>query len=347
MSSEQLTGTTRPFDSNSEMARVVAAIEVELDANVEVLGPDCAPSTPAGGRLVRLAGHNGAPSGWLRITPRTDRPIETEDDGLVRVLTRVVHEGLAQHGRRQEQLNSTSIRRVLADESLWTVFQPICDLYDGTIVGYEALSRFPEPPKRTPDRWFGDAAALGLGVALEVLAVRRALNALNELPEHVYLSVNISPAAATSEDLADALEDVPVERLVLEITEHAEVADYEILNAAIARLRRRGARLAVDDTGAGFASMRHVLRLAPDIVKLDTTLTQDIDNDSVLRALGFSLKSFASAIDAQVIAEGIETEREVDALRFLGVRYGQGFFLSRPGPLLEAEVLEITTTTSG
>lgn len=346
MATQESTGETRLTD-NLEMVRVIAAVEAELDATIEVLPPGAAPDTPPGGRLIRLAARGGAANGWLRIAPRTQRNLPPDADGLVRVVTRLLQQACVERGPVVDDIGAASIRQVLEEESLWTVFQPICDLYDGSIVGYEALSRFPEPPKRTPDRWFGDAAAIGLGVALEVLAVRRALTALSELPTHIYLSVNISPAVATSDALADALEGVPVERLVLEITEHAEVDDYEVLNASIARLRRRGARLAVDDTGAGFASMRHVLRLAPDIVKLDTTLTQDIDNDSVLRALGFSLKSFAAAIDAQVIAEGIETEREVDALRFLGVRYGQGYFLSRPGPLLAQEVIDITTTSVG
>lgn len=334
----------RPLGGSAELASVISAVETELAARIEVLEPGRTPSRPDGGRLVHLTNGIGAPAGWLRITPREDRLLDEESDRLVRVVTTVLHQYLEAHGPSQRDVTGDYIRGVLRQENLRIVYQPICDLYDGAIVGYEALSRFPEPPSRTPDRWFADAAAIGLGVELEVLAIRKALVALDELPSHVYLSVNVSPAAATSEELAEELREVSVDRLVLEITEHAEVDDYEALNAAIARLRRRGARLAVDDTGAGFASMRHVLRLAPDIVKLDTTLTQDIDNDSVLRALGFSLKSFAAAIDAQVIAEGIETEREVDALRFLGVRYGQGFFLSRPGPLRAERALELTTT---
>lgn len=344
----QLAGRGRLIDRDAGLTRVVAAVEDELRADVQLLDTsEPHPQAPPGGRLVRLAGAGGASVGWLRVAPRGGEGLGQDADRLVRVLARLLDQTLVEHRAAQEDIFVESIHKVLEEESLWTVYQPICDLWDGAIVGYEALSRFPEPPQRTPDRWFGDAASIGVGVPLEVLAVRRALTALDELPAPVYLSVNVSPAAAVSDELAEALADAPAERLVLEITEHAEVEDYEALNAAIARLRRRGARLAVDDTGAGFASMRHVLRLAPDIVKLDTTLTQDIDNDSVLRALGFSLKSFAAAIDAQVIAEGIETEREVDALRFLGVRYGQGYFLSRPGPLRSDQALEITTTSAG
>ena len=319
-------------DSHLELARLIHAVEVELDANIEVVEQEGTPTTPHGGRLIRLTHRGGLPEGWLRVTPRGRSVLDPDSGRLLRVLTTLLHHNLNALGGGRD-VSAATIRAVLLNEDLRIVYQPIYDLYANTVVGYEALSRFPEPPSKTPDRWFADAAAIGLGTALEVLAIKHALRALHELPEHTYLSVNISPAAATSPELEALLADVPVHRVVLEITEHAEVDDYEALNSAIAKLRRRGARLAVDDTGSGFASMRHVLRLAPDIVKLDTTLTQDIDNNAVLRALGFSLKSFAAAIDAQVVAEGIETEREVDALRFLGVRYGQGFHLARPSPL--------------
>ena len=117
------------------------------------------------------------------------------------------------------------------------------------------------------------------------------------------------------------------ERLVLEVTEHARVADYDALADVMQPWRARGARVAVDDTGSGFASMRHVLRLEPEIVKLDSSLTHHIDSDAVLRALGYTLKAFAGAIGAETVAEGIENERELSALRFLGVPYGQGFYL--------------------
>ncbi len=228
---------------------------------------------------------------------------------------------------------------MLRDRALAIVYQPIADLYSGAVVGVEALSRFPQRPRQGPDRWFKEAATVGLAEPLEALALGFAVQALDVLPPGVYLSVNLSPAAVMSADVARVLDAVDVSRLVVEITEHAEVDDYDALNDAVGRLRARGARLAVDDAGSGFASMRHVLRLAPDIIKLDLSLTQGIDNDSVLRALGYSLKSFATAIDAQVVAEGVETEHEVDALRFLGVAYAQGHYLRRPKALSEQDWL--------
>ena len=134
---------------------------------------------------------------------------------------------------------------------------------------------------------------------------------------------------------ADFLDTVgrDAKRAVIEITEHAPVEDYDALNDALKAFRAEGGRLAVDDAGAGFSSLRHILRLAPDFIKLDGALTRGIDTDQTRRALGAALISFASEIGVPIIAEGIETQEEVDALRALKVTCGQGFFLGEPAPL--------------
>jgi EAL domain-containing protein (putative c-di-GMP-specific phosphodiesterase class I) len=126
------------------------------------------------------------------------------------------------------------------------------------------------------------------------------------------------------------LTSVPGRRLVLEVTEHAEVADYETLVTRLRNLRETGCRIAVDDAGAGYASLRHILRLRPDYIKLDMTLTQGVDRDPDRRALASSLLTFAREVSATVIAEGIETEAELEVLRGLGVTLGQGYYLARP-----------------
>jgi EAL domain-containing protein (putative c-di-GMP-specific phosphodiesterase class I) len=120
---------------------------------------------------------------------------------------------------------------------------------------------------------------------------------------------------------------------VLELTEHASVGNYGRLADALDPLRVRGVRVAVDDAGAGFASFRHILNLNPDIIKLDMALTRGIQADPVRRALASALVTFARELHAVIVAEGIETEAELKALRSLGVGYGQGFFLARPGSL--------------
>ncbi|HEV8420861.1 MAG TPA: EAL domain-containing protein, partial [Actinomycetota bacterium] len=130
------------------------------------------------------------------------------------------------------------------------------------------------------------------------------------------------------------LRQAPATRIVVEITEHAQVADYAELLEALGDFRSRGGRLAIDDAGAGFASLRHVLVLLPDVIKLDISLTQGIDRDRNRRALASAMISFAAEIGATIIAEGIETRDELDSLRSLGVRYGQGFYIGRPRQLL-------------
>jgi EAL domain-containing protein (putative c-di-GMP-specific phosphodiesterase class I)/CheY-like chemotaxis protein len=226
------------------------------------------------------------------------------------------------------------IRRVLDDaDYLEMVFQPICTL-SGATVGAEALARFRGPPKRGPERWFAEAEKVGLRRELEVVAVKAALSALPKLPPKIYLSLNVSPRTVLSASFRKLLlEGSDPARIVLEITEHARIDDYDRLNAAFDRLRGPGVRLAVDDAGAGFASLRHILRLAPDFIKLDRTLIDGIERDRSRQALAAGLISFADKIEATIVAEGIERSAELDALKALGVGYGQGFFIARPGPL--------------
>lgn len=231
---------------------------------------------------------------------------------------------------RREQIRQ--IRAVLEGRGLETAFQPVADLLSGTTLGFEALARFRAEPLRGPDVWFAEAAGVGMGAELEVAAIRKALSGLGLIPAGAFLSVNVSPETATARSFLEVLSLVPVDRVVIEITEHARVDDYEALSGALADLRRRGLRLAVDDAGAGFASLRHILRLEPDFIKLDVTITREI-NARPAYALATALHSFAIEIGATIIAEGIETEEELATLRRLGIGCGQGYYLGRPGPL--------------
>ena len=224
------------------------------------------------------------------------------------------------------------IERFVAGEGVSMAFQPVVDLASGVTVGLEALARFSSPPPRPPNEWFAEAVSLALGVQLELTTVTQALRALPRVPEGIYLALNCSHRAAISEELA-ALLTPHADRLVLEITEHEAIEDYEALVGALAPLRARGTRIAIDDAGAGFASLRHTLHIAPDIVKLDMSLTRGIGSDRTKRALAAALVSFADEVGFTLVAEGIETLEELEALRELGVACGQGFFLAEPGPL--------------
>ncbi|HET6770468.1 MAG TPA: EAL domain-containing protein [Actinomycetota bacterium] len=234
---------------------------------------------------------------------------------------------------RAEKEQAERILKVLERGLIKMVFQPIADLADGSVTGVEALARFAVEPSRTPDVWFEEAGAVNLREELELAAVRLALAHPELLPEGTYLSINLSPETVTSTRFAELLPDVPAKSVVLEVTEHARVDDYGAIGDALQDFRARGGRLAVDDAGAGFASLKHILRLAPEVVKLDREVAQGIDADRPRRALAAALISFAFDIGAEVVAEGIETQAEVDALRDLGVSYGQGYFLARPGPI--------------
>jgi EAL domain-containing protein (putative c-di-GMP-specific phosphodiesterase class I) len=207
------------------------------------------------------------------------------------------------------------------------------DLLDCSIVSLEALARFWTEPMRSPSVWFAEANEVGLGAELELAAIRSALQRIDDFPEGVALALNVSPATALDPRFCELLLGV-AERIVIEITEHAQVDDYDALAAALAPLRQRGAQLAIDDVGAGFANLRHILRLAPDIVKLDLSLTQEISRDPARLALATSLVGFAGGVGARIVAEGISSDEDLTSLRALGVDYGQGFYLARPSALL-------------
>jgi EAL domain-containing protein (putative c-di-GMP-specific phosphodiesterase class I)/AmiR/NasT family two-component response regulator len=222
------------------------------------------------------------------------------------------------------------------------VFQPVIDLrtFDehagtggaaGSIVGYEALSRF---PARTgnPESWFADATAVGLATELEAVAAEEALRRSIKLPGG-FTAVNFSPVAVSSERVLELCSDDAPAGLVVELTESSPVDDYDAIATILAPLRRAGVRLAVDDSGAGYAGFRHLLTLAPEIIKLDLVFIRGVDSDPARKALVSSLVTFAADTGAAIIAEGIETVAELDTLRELGATWGQGFLLGRPAPV--------------
>ncbi len=222
---------------------------------------------------------------------------------------------------------------MISRKSIEIVFQPISELLTGKVVGAEALSRFRAEPLRPPNEWFAEAGGVGLGEDLELMAVETALESLDQIPDDMFLSVNVSPKLIVSGALERVAERLPMARLVVELTEHARIDDYTPLTNRLAKLGGYGLRSAVDDAGAGFASLHHILKLRPALIKLDITLTRGIDSDPVRRAMASSLVAFGNEVGAQIVAEGIETPAEHKTLSNLGVHLGQGFYMARPGPL--------------
>lgn len=238
--------------------------------------------------------------------------------------------------RQHRATIAARLEAALSRDGLRIAYQPIFDLGRALPSGFEALCRFAPEPYRTPDLWFAEAGAVGRQVELELAAMAAALEALHVLPESVSLSINASPETVLQGDLFALLEGWPLERIVLELTEHAAVACYDTLGRALAPLRFMGVKLAVDDAGAGYAGLQHIVRLRPDILKLDMTLTRNIDTDWPRRALASAMVHFVSETRATIVAEGIETPAELEALRALGVHRGQGYLLGRPQGLAAA-----------
>ncbi|HVA05962.1 MAG TPA: EAL domain-containing protein [Acidimicrobiales bacterium] len=242
-------------------------------------------------------------------------------------------------GSAFESAGRDRIGHALAGDGPKIVLQPIVSLSNGMVVEVEALSRFTGPPERGPDRWFAEAAAIGLGHQLELRAIERALSLLPGVPSPIRMAVNAGPETFCSPELIDLLLTSDPCRIVVELTEHVGIENYPALHRACKRLRTIGAEVAIDDTGTGFASLSLVLEVAPEIIKLDRELTADINLDPVKRALASALVTFGAEIGAKVIAEGIETAAELETLTGLGIGYGQGYYLGRPGTIEDLAVL--------
>ncbi|CQD15028.1 diguanylate phosphodiesterase [Mycobacterium lentiflavum] len=212
--------------------------------------------------------------------------------------------------------------------ALRAAFQPIVHLPSGTTIGYEGLIRFPAS-ELTPTQWFSMARRFGRGLELEHAALCTILGAAGGIPNDCPLAVNLSPSTALEPAIRDVL-TTQDRALVVEITEHEPFPDD--LGPRLRPLRDRGVSVAVDDAGAGYASFAQLLRLRPDMIKIDGELIAGIDDDPVRRALATALNSLASELHAKLVAEAVETRRQLQTLIHLGIEYGQGFHLGPPRP---------------
>ncbi len=285
----------------------------------------------ARGGLVMLPGDAGnaaealeAADEALRAAAEAGRSVVAYTRGELDGLT--VTARSASQARRRERIQHT----IAGADAITMALQPIARLDDLRISGFEALARFNAPPQQGPDRWIAEATQLGMGIDLELECLRRAWRRLGDLPEGTYLSVNTSPEAIMSDGLLALFGDERLDRLVLEVTEHERVSSYPRLASRLAALRGHGAQIAIDDTGAGHASLSHVIELRPDYIKLDRGLVEGLDANAGRYALVRNMLRLAGDLGARMIAEGIETEGELAALRSLGVPFGQGYLLGRP-----------------
>ena len=267
---------------------------------------------------------------WVETTTR----VIADEQGEVREIvccTRPARQAAAHPAGDSYEACAARVGEVLGSQAIAVALQPIVDLEDDSVVAYEALARFPGDPAHTPDRWFADAWHVDLGLSLELLAVRAALATLPHLPADVALCVNASPETVAAPGFFEALGD-DAGRVVVEITEHRRLDDAAFARK-LAPLRAAGVRVAIDDFGAGYASLSQVLAVAPDWIKLDLSLTRQLGTSSVARALAAALVSFSAEVGVDVVAEGVEDAGQVETLRALGIRRAQGYRLGRPLPV--------------
>ncbi len=260
-----------------------------------------------------------------------DKELTKRDRALMEVLASaaatLIEPGVRE--RRREAAIRDRLDPVMSAGGPTILYQPIVSLSDGTRVGCEALSRFPAEWDKAPDIVFGEAASIGVGADLEILAVRCALSYLSSISG--YLSINFSPQTLLDPRCLELLDDLPLERIVLELSEHDAVDDYDVLAMVLDPLRRRGMRLAIDDLGAGFSSLRHILLTSPDVIKLDRSIVAGVGEDPVLSRLVHSLVDFGHGAGAVIVAEGVETMLDAVSLRGAEVDFAQGWVFARPG----------------
>lgn len=292
---------------------------------------DLAVTTDAGigsyiGVPIRLS--DGTLFGSFCCVSHEAHALDDRDVGFLAMLAELVT-GHAE-AQRQRDADEREILELLGEGLAQIAFQPIIDLDRGSLLGMEALSRFPAR-FGGPERVFAAAHEVGLGAELEGLAVRQAFDILPMLGPDQYVAVNLSPSVAF--DLAHHVEThpgIPYHQLVLEITEHAAVHRYADLRDRLEPARQRGLRIAIDDAGAGHASLKHVVELAPDIIKVDRSLVHGMTSDRARRSVVTAFVALAHDIGATLIAEGVEQRDDLDTARALGVTGAQGYLLARP-----------------
>jgi EAL domain-containing protein (putative c-di-GMP-specific phosphodiesterase class I) len=314
----------------------IPALIHEGAAVPEVANLACTREMPIGSHLsVPLRLSDGSLYGtFCCFSSRSDYSLNERDVEMMRAFADLaagqIEAGLTHSAREAETVERVS--RAIERDNVAIAYQPIYEFSSNEVIGVEALARFPDSEGRGPDDWFAEAAAVGLGIDLELAAVRAAVRGLKHLPPEVYLAINVSPEVLLSGRLTSIMEEIPPGRIVLEVTEHAIIRDFVEFRQALAPLRGR-VRIAIDDAGAGYSGLRHILDIRPDIIKLDMSLTRGIDKDPARTALGSALITFAAQIGSTIVAEGIETAAEYITLKCLGAHAGQGYHLQRPKPI--------------
>ncbi len=316
----------------------IPALIVDADADGRVPDLPLAPSGRTGSFIgVPLRHSDGVLYGAL--CGLSLQPASHLDARDVRLLSMMADSlvGDLDKSRASEQLRS-GVERLVEDEDVAIAFQPIVDLQDNRCLGVEALARFPDPFSR-PDHTLATAERFGLSLELERLAVRKAWEVIPLLGEQQFVAVNVSPHVLVElARRANQKEGLPLSQVVVEVTEHAAVESYTSLHRQLDPLRKAGLRLAVDDAGAGYASLRHVLELRPDFIKVDRSLIDGIAFDHARRVAVSGFLSLALDLGSTVVAEGVERPADLEAVRDLGLHAVQGYLIAKPSTDLDKVV---------
>lgn len=333
-------GASDPLDE-SYCQRVVDGRLPELIQNAQLLA---AANELAATKLVPVGGHLSVPiyltngklfGTYCTFSRHAKMDLNDRDHALIRVFADITASLIENSKKEFKELESqrSKIENAINDRDYHAVFQPIFHIKNNKLWGYEALTRF-NNLKGTPDKIFEQADELGLGSKLGVQVMACALEDGMSFSQSLVLNLNATPELILSGALIELFAGYDdLSRYVLEITEHVVIQDYQEIQLAIAPLRKKGMRLAIDDTGAGYASFRHILLLKPEIIKLDISLIRDIDQSEEKQALTAALVAFSRRGNHLIIAEGVETDAEMVTLRALGVDLVQGYLFSRSMPI--------------
>lgn len=266
----------------------------------------------------------------------TSRIGESSDNALFRAFQELFGAPVRPLGMSTAE--HVAIEEIIGRGLITPVYQPIVRLHDGTLHGYEALSRISQPGIiENSEELFARAGELGLASSLEMLCRKKALVNVRELDIPGKIFLNVSPALFQSRDhergvTANLLDELRIERsrIVFELTERTIIEDYDLFLRGVAHYREQGYSIAIDDLGSGYAGLQILARLEPEYVKLSRFLIANIERSPTRQALVESMVTFCNKTGARVIAEGIERPEELEYLRALGIHFGQGYLLAKP-----------------
>lgn len=270
---------------------------------------------------------DGSLYGSLCTVSHGAQPVDQRDAKFLQLLAELIATEV--QAELDEAVAVARMSQLIDAEDFAIALQPIFDILTGRLIGVEALSRFPHG-YGPPDEVFAAAHAAGVGIELERLAVLTALDVTSLLAPDQYLAINLTPAAASELAGRADLATLPLPNMVLEITEHDAVENYAALRDSLANVRAAGLRLAIDDAGAGFASLQHIVELAPDIIKIDRSLIDGVSASGQRRSVVKAFASLAADLGATVVAEGVEDPADLHAAHGLGASAAQGYLLGRP-----------------